>query len=55
MNQKNELIEQIVDGYEAEVGMLIPMMQDIQAECGYLPAWQHSIRLFASPPRARTK
>jgi NADH-quinone oxidoreductase subunit E len=38
MNQKNELIEQIVDGYEAEVGMLIPMMQDIQAECGYLPA-----------------
>jgi NADH-quinone oxidoreductase subunit E len=38
MNQKNELIEQIVDGYDAEVGMLIPMMQDIQAECGYLPA-----------------
>jgi NADH:ubiquinone oxidoreductase subunit E len=38
MNQKNELIEQIVDGYQAEVGMLIPMMQDIQAECGYLPA-----------------
>ncbi|MHC4666723.1 MAG: NADH-quinone oxidoreductase subunit NuoE family protein [Planctomycetota bacterium] len=37
MNQKNELIEQIIDGYEAEVGMLIPMMQDIQAECGYLP------------------
>jgi NADH-quinone oxidoreductase subunit E len=38
MNQKNELIEQIIDGYEAQVGMLIPMMQDIQAECGYLPA-----------------
>ena len=38
MTQKNELIEQIIDGYEAEVGMLIPMMQDIQAECGYLPA-----------------
>ena len=38
MAEKNELIEQIVDSYEAEVGMLIPMMQDIQAQCGYLPA-----------------
>jgi NADH-quinone oxidoreductase subunit E len=40
MTQKNELIDRIVDRYDAEVGMLIPMMQDIQAECGYLPAEQ---------------
>ncbi|MCX5674339.1 MAG: NAD(P)H-dependent oxidoreductase subunit E [Planctomycetota bacterium] len=33
-----DLIEQIVGRYDAEVGMLIPMMQDLQAECGYLPA-----------------
>ena len=37
MAEANELIEQIVDRYEGEVGMLIPMMQDLQAECGYLP------------------
>ncbi|MHC4624067.1 MAG: NADH-quinone oxidoreductase subunit NuoE family protein [Planctomycetota bacterium] len=46
MAEKNELIEQIVDSYEAEVGMLIPMMQDIQAECGYLPA-EHLCSLSA--------
>jgi NADH-quinone oxidoreductase subunit E len=40
MTQKNELIDQIVEGYDAEVGMLIPMMQDLQAECGYLPVDQ---------------
>jgi len=34
----DELIEQIVDRYDGETGMLIPMMQDVQAECGYLPA-----------------
>lgn len=33
-----DLIEQIVGRYDAEVGMLIPMMQDLQAECGYVPA-----------------
>jgi NADH-quinone oxidoreductase subunit E len=38
MEQKNELIEQIIDRYDVDIGMLIPMMQDIQAECGYLPA-----------------
>ena len=32
-----ELIETIVDRYDGEVGMLIPMMQDLQAEIGYLP------------------
>jgi len=38
MADENELIEQIVGRYDREVGMLIPMMQDLQAECGYLPA-----------------
>ena len=38
MAEENKLIEQIVDRYDEEVGMLIPMMQDLQAECGYLPA-----------------
>lgn len=37
MAKVNELIEQIVDNYSGECGMLIPMMQDIQAQCGYLP------------------
>jgi len=33
---KEELIDDIVRRYDADVGMLIPMMQDLQAECGYL-------------------
>jgi len=37
MTEEHKLIEQIVELYDGEVGMLIPMMQDIQAECGYLP------------------
>jgi NADH-quinone oxidoreductase subunit E len=37
---KEELIDEIVRRYDAEVGMLIPMMQDLQAECGYLPVDQ---------------
>jgi len=32
------LVTQIVDRYEADAGMLIPMMQDLQSEYGYLPA-----------------
>jgi NADH-quinone oxidoreductase subunit E len=40
MIQQTELIERIVDRYEGDEGMLIPMMQDLQAECGYLPAEQ---------------
>jgi NADH-quinone oxidoreductase subunit E len=32
-----ELIESIVDRYEKDRGMLIPMLQDLQAEIGYLP------------------
>ena len=31
------LVDEIVARYEAETGMLIPMMQDVQASCGYLP------------------
>jgi NADH:ubiquinone oxidoreductase subunit E len=33
-----ELIDAIMGRYEADEGMLIPMMQDLQAEYGYLPA-----------------
>jgi NADH-quinone oxidoreductase subunit E len=33
----SELVESIVDNYGGDVGMLIPMMQDLQAKCGYLP------------------
>lgn len=40
MAQQNELIQEIVTRYEGDVGMLIPMMQDLQAEHGYLPAEQ---------------
>ncbi len=45
MAQDDKIIEQIIDRYDADVGMLIPMMQDLQAECGYLPA-EH-VRLLA--------
>lgn len=34
---QEELIDKIITRYEEDVGMLIPMMQDLQAECGYLP------------------
>jgi NADH:ubiquinone oxidoreductase subunit E len=37
---ENVLIQEIVTHYENEVGMLIPMLQDLQAEFGYLPAEQ---------------
>lgn len=40
MAQDNKIIEQIIDRYDGEIGMLIPMMQDIQSEYGYLPAEQ---------------
>ena len=40
MAQQNELIQEIVARYEGDMGMLIPMMQDLQAEYGYLPAEQ---------------
>jgi NADH-quinone oxidoreductase subunit E len=35
-----EVITEIVERYERDSGMLIPMMQDLQAEYGYLPAEQ---------------
>jgi NADH-quinone oxidoreductase subunit E len=44
MIQKNDVIDRIVDRYDGDTGMLIPMMQDLQAECGYLPA-EHLRRL----------
>ena len=40
MIAQEELVEKIVLRYDGEVGMLIPMMQDLQAESGYLPADQ---------------
>ena len=40
MTAEEKLIEEIVRRYDCETGMLIPMMQDLQAECGYLPADQ---------------
>jgi NADH-quinone oxidoreductase subunit E len=33
----DQLIHNIIVKYDSEAGMLIPMMQDIQAEFGYLP------------------
>ncbi len=38
MAEDIKLVEQIVDRYDSDDGMLIPMLQDLQAECGYLPA-----------------
>lgn len=37
---ENVLIQEIVTRYESDTGMLIPMLQDLQAEYGYLPAEQ---------------
>ena len=37
MSEEIELTGQIVKHYGSDKGMLIPMMQDLQAECGYLP------------------
>ncbi len=30
-------VMRVIDRYKGDPGMLIPMMQDIQTECGYLP------------------
>ena len=40
MEDEARLINEIADRYDKDIGMLIPMMQDLQAECGYLPAEQ---------------
>jgi NADH-quinone oxidoreductase subunit E len=34
---KEGLVQEIIERYEGDAGMLIPMMQDLQAEYGYLP------------------
>jgi NADH-quinone oxidoreductase subunit E len=34
----NDFIKNIVERYEKDQGMLIPMLQDLQKEYGYLPA-----------------
>ncbi len=36
----NIFIQEIVARYDGDVGMLIPMLQDVQTEHGYLPAEQ---------------
>jgi NADH:ubiquinone oxidoreductase subunit E len=40
---KKELVKEIIKRYDGDDGMLIPMMQDLQAEYGYLPAEQLKI------------
>ncbi|MHC4983019.1 MAG: NADH-quinone oxidoreductase subunit NuoE family protein [Planctomycetota bacterium] len=40
MTSQEKLIDEVITRYDGEVGMLIPMMQDLQAEWGYLPADQ---------------
>jgi len=37
---QDELIKKIISNYEGDAGMLIPMLQDLQAEEGYLPPEQ---------------
>lgn len=46
MTKENELVEQIIDRYDADTGMLIPIMQDLQADCGYLT--QEHLRCLAN-------
>ena len=55
MAQENsKLIKEIIARYDGEVGMLIPMMQDLQAECGYLPAdYLHSLGRELGLPLSR--
>ncbi len=54
MDQDNNILEQIVDRYDGEVGMLIPMMQDLQAEYGYLPPDRlHSLAKLLELPLSR--
>jgi len=46
MADEDALIDRIVHRYDGDVGMLIPILQDVQAECGYLPV-PHLRRLAA--------
>lgn len=51
---EEKIIEPIVERYDSEVDMLIPMMQDLQAECGYLPAEHlHSLAEKLNLPMSR--
>lgn len=38
MTEEKQIAAEIAARYNGEIGMLIPMMQDLQAQCGYLPA-----------------
>jgi NADH-quinone oxidoreductase subunit E len=54
MSKDNKIIEEIIGNYDADVGMLIPMMQDLQAECGYLPPDElHSLAKQLELPLSR--
>lgn len=54
MTEEHKLIEQIVELYDGEVGMLIPMMQDLQNEYGYLPPDQlHALAKRLELPLSR--
>lgn len=51
---QEKIIEPIVKRYDKQVDMLIPMMQDLQAQCGYLPAEQlHSLAKNLNLPMSR--
>lgn len=51
---QEKIIEPIVERYDGEVDMLIPMMQDLQAQCGYLPAEHlHSLAKNLNLPMSR--
>jgi NADH:ubiquinone oxidoreductase subunit E len=51
---EEKIIEPIVERYDSEVDMLIPMMQDLQAQCGYLPAEHlHSLAKNLNLPMSR--
>jgi len=54
MGDEIHLIKEIVDRYDSEVGMLIPMMQDLQGRYGYLPAEQlHALAKQLDLPLSR--
>jgi NADH:ubiquinone oxidoreductase subunit E len=54
MSEQKKLIEPIVNRYDSQVDMLIPMLQDLQAECGYLPAEHlHSLAETLNLPMSR--
>ena len=51
---EEKIIEPIVERYDSEVDMLIPMMQDLQAQCGYLSAEHlHSLAKNLNLPMSR--